>query len=311
MALAPSTQKSYKSAQKRFTLFCRDAGASPLPVSEELLCFYVAFLAKEGLVHSSIKSYLSGLRHLQISFGFPDPFSASMPRLEQVLRGIKVNQGRQGKNAPKQKLPITPAILRRLRGLWEPHEQEPDYIMLWAACCTAFFGFLRSGEFTVPTLSGFDPSTHLSFGDVAVDNPQQPSLIQLNLKASKTDPFRKGVQVVIGATGDDLCPVTAMLAYLAVRGGAQGPLFQFGNGSPLTRTVFVSRTKAALQRLGLSAAMYAGHSFRAGAATTAAAAGLEDSLIKTMGRWESSAYLLYIRIPRAELQGVAVVLSKL
>ena len=37
MALAPSTKRSYQPAQKRFTAFCMNAGASHHPVSEELL----------------------------------------------------------------------------------------------------------------------------------------------------------------------------------------------------------------------------------------------------------------------------------
>ena len=63
--------------------------------------------------------------------------------------------------------------------------------MLWAACCLAFFGFLRAGEFTVPGNTGFDASTHLSWGDLAVDNPASPGVLSVRLKASKTDPFRK------------------------------------------------------------------------------------------------------------------------
>ncbi len=47
----------------------------------------------------------------------------------------------------------------------------------------------------------------------------KPSLLQIHLKPSKTDPFRKGVDVFIGSSGDDLCPVRAMATYLAARGG--------------------------------------------------------------------------------------------
>ena len=48
---------------------------------------------------------------------------------------------------------------------------------------------------------------------------------------------------------------------------------------------------------GIDTTRYVGHSFRIGAATTAAACGIQDSLIKTLGRWESAAYMLYVRTP--------------
>ena len=47
--------------------------------------------------------------------------------------------------------------------------------------------------------------------------------------------------------------------------------------------------------VGLEAEQYAGHSFRIGAATTA---DVNDALIKTLGRWKSDAYTLYVRVPR-------------
>ena len=96
MALTPSTRRSYESAQKCFLLFCQDANFSPTSVSEELLCGYVAFLAKEGLKHTSIKSYLSAVHCKEITLGLPDPFAVLIPCLEQVLKGIKVWQGCQG-----------------------------------------------------------------------------------------------------------------------------------------------------------------------------------------------------------------------
>ena len=43
---------------------------------------------------------------------------------------------------------------------------------------------------------------------------------------------------------------------------------------------------------------YSGHSFRIGAATTAAECGLQDSMIKAVERWESSAYQVYVRMPK-------------
>ena len=298
-----------ESAQRRFLRFCSQGNLTPLPVSENNLCLYVAFLFQENLSSVTIKSYLSAVRHLQISYGLPDPFTASLPRLEQTLREVKVCYGRTGRNSSSQKLPITPKILREFKQLWKPHEKEYEYIMLWAACCSCFFGFFRSGEITSPSLTSYDPLTHLSFTDVATDSQSNPSLIQFSLKASKTNSFRKGVHVVVGRTSDDLCPVAAMLAYLAVRGGSPGPLFRRPDYLPLTRASFVSSVKVALATLGYDERKFAGHSFRAGAASTAAAMWIEDSLIKVMGRWESSAYQLYVRIPKTRLKGVSSVLA--
>ena len=79
MALTPSTRRSYESAQKCFLLFCQDANFSPTSVSEELLCGYVAFLAKEGLKHTAIKSYLSPVRYVEITLGLPDPLQYDGP----------------------------------------------------------------------------------------------------------------------------------------------------------------------------------------------------------------------------------------
>ena len=75
--------------------------------------------------------------------------------------------------------------------------------------------------------------------------------------------------------------------------------------APVTREVFVDKVRSALSILGYDASSYAGHSFRIGAATTAAEQGIEDSVIKMLGRWESSAYQLYVRTSRETLASIS------
>ena len=264
------------------------------------MCQFVAFLKEEGLRHQTAKSYLSAVRHLQISQGYGDPKMSSMPRLELVVRGMKCLQA----SLPtRPRLPITPDILQKIRAKWDG-SQEWDHIMLWAAMCLCFFGFLRSGEAVAPD-TGFDPSQHLSYQDIAVDNTLHPNYVQVTIKQSKTDPFRVGVNIIIGRTGGELCPVAALLAYMVLRGPANGPFFRFQRGDPLTRAKFVGKLREVLSEVGIDCSKYSGHSFRIGAATTAAARGVQDSLIKTMGRWESVAYQLYVRTPQSQLLSVS------
>ncbi len=121
------------------------------------------------------------------------------------MKGIKSVQARSGPK-PRPRLPITPEILRKLRSVWVAGF---DQSMLWAAATACFFGFFRAGELTVPSDAAYDPTVHLNFEDIAMDSLTRPSGLQVRLKVSKTDPFRKGVDVFIGSSGDDLCPVRA------------------------------------------------------------------------------------------------------
>ena len=93
----------------------------------------------------------------------------------------------------------------KLRKVWEREADSQDNIMLWAAACLCFFGFLRAGEITVPSEAEYDTGVHLNFPDIAVDSKHNPSLIRVHIKASKTDPFRKGIQLFVGKTENDLC----------------------------------------------------------------------------------------------------------
>ena len=309
-ALAPSSQRTYVSAQTRYLQFCSSFSLSPLPVNELQLCQFAAHLANEQLSHTTIKSYLSAVRHLQIASNLADPHISDMPKLEGVMKGIKSGQAKTKQNQ-RTRLPITPKILLQMCNSWEQQvNSNRDNTMLWAAATLCFFGFLRSGEATVPSDGAFDSKAHMTYEDVSVDNIGDPQTIKVRLKASKTDPFRKGVDIVIGRTQNKLCPVTAMLAYLVMRGPKPGFLFQFSDGRLLTKSRFVEAVRQVLSTIGLNPLHYAGHSFRIGAATAASTCGLNDSTIQMLGRWSSSAYLSYIRTPRDNLASFSGIIGR-
>ena len=123
-------------------------------------------------------------------------------------------------------------------------------------------------------------------------------MLRVHLKQSKCDQFGMGADIVIGRTRNELCPVAAVLSYLAVCGSSQGSLFTDTRQQLLTKTRFVARIRSILDEAGYPSHQFAGHSFRIGAATVAAQAGIEHSTIQALDWWHSSTFLAYIRIPR-------------
>ena len=125
-------------------------------------------------------------------------------------------------------------------------------------------------------------------------------MISILLRRSKTDPFGTGTYLYIGRTGTAICPVSA-LSYLAIRSPNPGPLFIFQDGTPLSRRQLVAHLRIALAGIGVDVTNYSGHSFRIGAASTAARAGFSDSFIQALGRWKLPAFSTYIRTPVEDL----------
>lgn len=119
------------------------------------------------------------------------------------------------------------------------------------------------------------------------------SIMYLQIKASKTDPFRTGVTLRLAAIPNHvLCPVRAMRDYLHFRSTSAGPLFILNNGSFLTRryrVAFLRMTLPGIDNINT-------HSFRIGGASAALSTGASDAIIRIMGRWSSDCYHRYIRL---------------
>ena len=220
-------------------------------------------------------------------------------RLHYILRGIARRQPSSGRPS---RLPITVDVLHLLFHAWDKKPPRYESTMLWAACTLGFFAFLRSGEFTVTQNPGVPL---LKPGDVRVNSRSNPTYLTVTLRGSKTDPFGQGCTLYLGRSWSRVCPVVALLAYLAVRPSVPGPLFIHANGTPLTRSQLVASIRASLLEIGMDTSRFSGHSFRIGAASAAAQAGLPDSLIQTLGRWKSAAFLRYIRTPTDTLLSVS------
>ena len=205
---------------------------------------------------------------MHVSAGLHNLFNAQLtPRLQLTLKGIQKSQA--SAQPPRVRLPITLQIMGNIKDLLSKQPRSYTNIMIWAACCLAFFAFLRVSEFTIPADDQYDESCHLSFTSVSVDNRNNPKQLRISIKQSKTDPFRKGVDIFLGTTSNNVCPIKGILPYLAIRGNQKGPLFVFEDGRSLTQQRFSSALDSLLNQLHINTDHYNTHSFWIGAATSA------------------------------------------
>ena len=151
--------------------------------------------------------------------------------------------------------------------------------MLWAACCLGFFGFLRAGEFT--TNSSFDPSIHLAVSDVQADALVDPTCFRVHIKSSNTDPFCVGCVNYVGRGKSTIYPVAALGNFLALWGLSPAVLLCGRSSLNSAAAVIHGAVYFTLSRISwfLLGSQLPG----IGAATTAAARGDPDHLIKAGG----------------------------
>jgi len=200
--------------QGRFISFCSTSGTRVLPTTESGLLQFVSHLASNNISHATIKTYLAAIRHMHVMAGMHTSFEEQLtPRLHLALKSIKRTQAMANPSRPR--LPITLQLMCGIKDCLSRQPHSYSNIMLWAACCLAFFGFLRVSEFSVPCQGTYDPGTHLSLTDISLDNRDNPRLLAVFIKQSKTDPFWKGVTLYLGATNHPVCPVTGVLPCLA------------------------------------------------------------------------------------------------
>ena len=75
-----------------------------------------------------------------------------------------------------------------------------------------------------------------------------------------------------------------------------GPFFVYRSSIRLSYHTMAKHIKATAVRMGFNKSFFSTHSLRIGGASALAAAGVPDYIIQTMGRWESLAFLMYIRL---------------
>ncbi|XP_043961459.1 uncharacterized protein PB18E9.04c-like [Gambusia affinis] len=265
---------------------------SRIPIFPVRINTVVAFLThcfvNSGCKHSYIRSLLAGINFFnQLHQPTPSISLFSSPVIKLLLKGF----ASQRPALPDDRKPITLPILRDLLVTISSSPYSP-YLksLLSSSFLLAFYGLLRLGEFTTPN-NLYVPSRDLAFSDLKF----HPDYYSLDLKHSKA---KGACTIFVARINGPFCPFLAMFKFALLRRKVSFPseaLFLTPEGNPMSTTWFLKHLRLLLAAINLPHKQFSGHSFRIGAATSAAAQGISSTSLQQLGRWSSSAYSSYIR----------------
>ena len=270
----------------------------------------------------SISNYISAVRSRCLELNEAMPDRAAMPRLTRLLHGYH-NMHKEAKSG-RVRLAITASILtdvltkklNRETQLLSAGQAVPNvyslrsYKLSAALYCSLFIGLHRPGELTVRrTSKGVVTKPlrrkHFTFRR-AIGG--QISGTTVSIPSTKTD--QDGLRSVCeyGITGNSVLCATSRLAEMwQARVDAkenisdESYLFAIIGTNGKLRPVCYEDLRSELEKdltfAGYDAALYQGHSFRIGAASTLHQNGVPNAVIEDAGRWTrgSLSIPLYLR----------------
>jgi hypothetical protein len=277
-----------------------------LPLNQNKILLFITWLLQERKVKgTSIESYISGLRTIHQAQGLTVP-EIRPDIVKSILSGAKQQNNIENRVNPKpRRLPMTLTALRVLKNeLNGQNLVKADIRMLWAVSCLAFFGSFRMGELLAEKADEYDPN----FTCLAKDVVMEEGTIQVRLKSPKEDRSGKDVIVDIFRNNGDCCPVRAVEKWWALKPPREEdkPAFRFADSGALSKRCFNTIIANCMNHHAANEeGFYSGHSFRSGIPSMMGEMGYSNADIMTVGRWSSTSYELYVKMPRTKRQEMA------
>jgi site-specific recombinase XerD len=277
---ASSTRKAYLTDFRSFEGWCQEHGLASLPATPATVAVYLAALAGQGRRPSTLERALAGIAYAHRARGCPWPKSA--PAIANVMKGIRRRHG----TAPAQKAPLNDADIEAMvTVVGDDLVGRRDRALL----TLGWMGAFRRSELVA-----------LRVEDVT----RTREGLVLRVRRSKGDQEGRGAEKGIPwAAREAVCAVRALGGWLEASGIASGALFRAVDRYGRVHEDALSDRSVAriVQRVaaqaGFNPATVAGHSLRAGFATTAARKGksLDAIMRQTLHRSERVARS-YIRV---------------
>jgi integrase len=276
-----ATIRAYASGWRDFLIFCVQHDVSALPASDATVAAYLADMADRGAKAATIARRLVVISqaHKAADLDKASPTTSSLVR--RTHAGIRRTLGtaQNGK---------APALVDDLKRMLEMLPATRVGLRDRALLLLGFAGAFRRSELVSLDVSDFEFAS--------------AGLI-VTLRKSRTDQEGKSRRLGIPyGSSEQTCPVRSLQAWLESARIVDGPVFRsldrFQRVQPgrLSDKAVALVVKRRAKAVGLDPARYAGHSLRAGLATSAAAAGASERVIMSQtGHRSADMVRRYIR----------------
>jgi site-specific recombinase XerD len=283
-ARAPSTNKSYSLAYKRWRLWAQDyPEIRALPASHLHVLLYLVHLDQTATSFSTINLAVCAIKWAHGLAGLESPTDHVM--ITEALHGLRRKQAKP----TVRKEPFTKDHIHQL--ISELDKCSVVELRNTVLIVLAYFALLRVSELL-----------QIRACDVLILQDR----LELVIPTSKCDQLRSGSKVLVAKLGGAFCPVELLCSYLnAVNINvfsdtydsqfifrrvvpSAGSFVLSKNNVPMTYSRVREVVKEKAKQIGLDGSLFSTHSMRAGGATSAARAGVSERCLQRHGRWATS-----------------------
>jgi site-specific recombinase XerD len=274
-----ATINAYAAGWQDFLQFCQPRQLTALPASDQTVADYLAWLADNGFKAATIARRLVVISQAHKAHNLDSPTTSSLVRRTHAGIRRTIGTAQQGK---------APALVGDLKRMLQKVPDTRVGLRDRALLLVGFAGGFRRSELVALDVEDLEFS---SAGLVVV------------MRKSKTD--QEGHSRRIGipyGSAENTCPVRSLQAWLESARINDGAVFRsldkFQRVQPrrLSDKAVARIVKRRAQAVGLDLHRYAGHSLRAGLATSAAAGGAsERAIMNQTGHRSTDMVRRYIR----------------
>lgn len=293
---ADSTKELYGTGLLVFHVYC-DIHSIPdnqrAPISPNLLSSFLASCAG-ALSGSTISNYAAALRAWHILHGLD--WNINELEYKAVLEGA-TRLAPASSRRPKRS-PFTVQILEKFGQAMDL--ENPRDVAIFACLVCSFYCIARLGEFTVPAISKFDPTKHISrSGLITTRSHDDLPVMSFSIPVTKTASDGEEVHCAPHEPTSPTDPKAVIDAHFRInQDGPYAHLFSWKHPSGPTRPL---SKKEVTKRIDIITKTHPdlpdlkGHSLRIGGTLHYLLAGVPFDVVKTMGRWSSESFTLYLR----------------